>query len=90
MITVERRHTLGKELAKSKAESGLTKATGQYKLKVKGEWDGDTYKIKSPGTGQCTVTDESVKIEIDLPFWASPWAADVTEKLNSELDALLK
>jgi putative polyhydroxyalkanoate system protein len=90
MITVERKHALGKELAKQKAEAGLVKATSQYKLKVKGEWDGDTYKIKSPGSGQCTVTDDTIKIEIDLPFWAAPWAADVTAKLNAELDALLK
>ena len=86
-IDISKSHTLGKETAKTRASGLLDKLKESYG--IKGTWAGDVFKIEKPVTGNCTVTDTAVRIELDLPMMMRPMKGKIEERVNSELGKAL-
>lgn len=92
-IEIERKHTLGKDIAKERAEK-LAKGM-EAKLGIQWKWDGDKIKFDAPsGTakgakGIVAVTDANVRVEIDLPFLLRAVKGSIETRVNDELNKLM-
>lgn len=86
-IDISKNHKLGKDTAKERATALLGKLQESYG--IKGAWAGDVFKIEKPVTGNCTVTDTSVRIELDLPLMMRPMKGKIETRVNDELDKAL-
>lgn len=86
-IDISRNHNLGKEEAKKRANAILERMKGS--TGIKGSWSGDRFDITAPAKGVFTVTDNSVRIEIDLPMLMRPLKGKIESKINEELDRSL-
>lgn len=92
-IDIRRSHTLGKEVAKQKAES-LAKGM-ETKLGIRWRWEGDKIKFDAPSgaakgaTGNVGVTDSEVRVEIDLPFLLRAVKGTIEGRVNDELNKLM-
>lgn len=92
-IDIRRSHTLGKEIAKQKAES-LAKGM-EAKLGIRWRWEGDHIKFDAPSgaakgaTGQVGVTDSDVHVAIDLPFLLRAVKGTIETRVNDELNKLM-
>jgi putative polyhydroxyalkanoate system protein len=92
-IDIKRNHTLGKEVAKQKAES-LAKGM-ESKMGIRWKWDGDRIKFDAPSgaakgaTGQVSVADNEVHVEIDLPFLLRAVKGTIHDRVNDELNKLM-
>jgi len=86
-IDISRGHKLGKEEAKNRANQILGRLKDGYG--IKGEWAGDKFDITAPAKGTFTVTDASVRLEIDLPFMLRPIKGKIEAKVNEEFDRSL-
>lgn len=92
-IEIERKHTLGKDIAKERAEK-LAKGM-EAKLGIQWKWDGDKIKFDAPsGTakgakGLVAVTDGNVRVEIDLPFLLRAVKGTIETRVNDELNKLM-
>ena len=89
-IDIKRNHTLGLEAAKTKAAE---LADGmKEKLGIVWRWEGNLIKFDAPSgmakgaTGQVTVSDTSIRVEIDLPFLLRPMKGMVEGKVTEKLD----
>jgi putative polyhydroxyalkanoate system protein len=89
-IDIKRNHSLGLETAKTKAAE---LADGMKdKLGIVWRWDGNQIKFDAPSgmakgaTGQVTVSDTSIRVEIDLPFMLRPMKGMVEGKVTEKLD----
>ncbi len=87
-IDISRNHALGKDTAKTRANDLLGKMKDSYG--IKGAWAGDVFKIDAPAKGTCTVTDASVRIEIDLPMMMRPLKGKIETRITDELEKALK
>lgn len=85
-IDISRGHKLGKEEAKNRANQILGRLKDQG---IKGSWIGDKFDITSPATGTFTVSDTSVRLELDLPFLLRPIKGKIEQKVNEEFDRSL-
>jgi putative polyhydroxyalkanoate system protein len=92
-IDISRSHSLGLDEAKTRAEKlaeGL-----KSKMGLGYSWDADRIRFKGDGgaakgvTGTMSVTDSSIRIEIDLPFMMKPMKGMISGKVNEQLDKLL-
>ncbi|MBK8251740.1 MAG: polyhydroxyalkanoic acid system family protein [Polyangiaceae bacterium] len=92
-IDIRRSHSLGKEVAKQKAET-LAKGM-ESKLGIVWRWEGDNIKFNAPSgaakgaTGQVTVSDSEVRVEIDLPFLLRAVKGSIETRVNDELNKLM-
>lgn len=92
-IDIRRQHTLGKDVAKQKAET-LAKGM-ESKLGIRWNWQGDHIKFDAPSgaakgaTGQVSVTDSDVRVEIDLPFLLRAVKGTIETRVNDELNKLM-
>lgn len=92
-IDIRRQHTLGKDVAKQKAES-LAKGM-EAKLGIRWHWEGDKIKFDAPSgaakgaTGQVGVSDSEVRVEIDLPFLLRAVKGTIEGRVNEELNKLM-
>lgn len=92
-IDIRRQHTLGKDVAKQKAET-LAKGM-ESKLGIRWSWQGDHIKFDAPSgaakgaTGQVSVTDSDVRVEIDLPFLLRAVKGTIETRVNDELNKLM-
>ncbi len=92
-IDIRRSHTLGKEVAKQKAES-LAKGM-ETKLGIRWRWEGDKITFDAPSgaakgaTGNVGVTDSEVRVEIDLPFLLRAVKGTIEGRVNDELNKLM-
>jgi putative polyhydroxyalkanoate system protein len=82
-IDISRNHTLGRDEAKNRANAVLERMKPQG---IKGTWHGDVFDIESPAKGTFKVTDNTLRIEIDLPFVLRPLKSKIESKINAELD----
>lgn len=87
-IDISRSHSLGKDTAKQRSEQVLKRLEGSYG--IKGAWAGDVFKIDAPVKGNYTVTESSVRVELDLPFLMKPMKGKIEERIESELSSSLK
>jgi putative polyhydroxyalkanoate system protein len=86
-IDVTRNHTLGKDEAKKRANQVLDRLKDGYG--IKGTWAGDKFDITAPAKGTFTVSESSVRVEIDLPLMMRPLKGKIEEKVHQELDRSL-
>ena len=92
-IDVRRTHALPKDEAKRRAED-LAKSM-QQKLDLDWRWDGDRILFEAPrgaakGTkGTVDVTDQDVRVQIDLPLMMRMLKGTVESKVNEKLAQLL-
>ncbi len=92
-IDIERQHTLGRDVARERAEklaSGM-----QAKLGIDWKWDGDKIKFNASSgaakgaTGTVSVDDKKVRVEIDLPFLLRAVKGTIETRVNDELNKLM-
>jgi putative polyhydroxyalkanoate system protein len=92
-IDIRRSHTLGKDVAKQKAET-LAKGM-ETKMGIRWHWEGDKIKFDAPSgaakgaTGVVGVTDTEVRVEIDLPFLLKAIKGTIEGRVNDELNKLM-
>lgn len=92
-IDIKRNHTLGIETAKKTAEN---LADGmKEKLGIVWRWSGNDIKFDAPSgmakgaSGVVSVTESTIRVEIDLPFLLRPMKGTVEDKVNEKLDKAL-
>jgi putative polyhydroxyalkanoate system protein len=91
-IEMERRHTLGKEAARTKAEELADRM--KEKIGIEWAWVGDSIKFESKSgaakgaKGKVDVTDTSIRVEVDLPFMLRPLKGMVESRIREKLDNL--
>ena len=91
-IDIRRSHSVGKDVARQKAEE-LAKDM-QDKLGIRWGWEGDKIKFDAPSgaakgaTGTVSVEESSVRVEIDLPFLLRAVKGTVEGKVNDKLNAI--
>lgn len=92
-IDITRNHTLPLETAKTKAEE-LAKSMAD-KFGIAWKWDANTIRFDATsgaakGTkGEVSVTEKSVRVEIDLPFMLRMLKGTIEGKVQEKLDALV-
>ncbi len=92
-IDVRRHHTLPREEAKKRAEA-LANAM-QQKLELDWSWQGDRIVFEASrgaakGTkGSVDVTDDEVRVQIDLPFLLRVMKGTIESKVNDKLNQFL-
>ena len=87
-ITVEREHTLGKELARAKAEQLARKLEDKYG--VESSWAGDTLKLKRAGVnGTVLVAEDSLRIDVKLGLLMSAMSGTIKSEIEKALDKAL-
>jgi putative polyhydroxyalkanoate system protein len=92
-IDVTRAHSLPKAEAKNKAEEFAKSMQERFQLDWR--WDGDSITFDAPsgaakGTkGSVTVSDSSVRVQIDLPFILRVMKGTIEAKVDEKLTKLL-
>jgi len=92
-IDISRAHSLAKDVARSRAED-LAKSM-ETKLGLSWKWNGDQIKFEAPSgvakgtTGDVTVTDDKVRVTVDLPFMLRVMKGTIEDKINEKLNQLL-
>ena len=87
-IDIRRSHSIGKDAARKAAEGIAAKL--KDKLSVTYRWDGDDLKFERTGAnGRIHVTDNEVRVEVDLGFLLKPMKGKVEQKVNQYLDEAL-
>lgn len=82
-IDISHNHSLGKDTAKTKAGEVIEKIRGEFG--VQGNWDGDVFKITKPTTGTFTVTDTTVRVQVELGFALRMIKGKIEDRIKSEL-----
>lgn len=91
-IEMERRHTLSKDEARKKAEDLADKM--KEKIGIEWAWHSDTIKFEAKSgaakgaKGKVDVTDNLIRVEVDLPFLLRPLKGMVESKIKEKLDAI--
>jgi putative polyhydroxyalkanoate system protein len=91
-IEMEKKHALGKDEARKKAEELADKM--KEKLGITWAWSGDriNFEAKSGAAkgskGFVNVSDSAIRVEVDLPFMLRPLKGMVESKIKEKLDAL--
>jgi putative polyhydroxyalkanoate system protein len=92
-IDITREHSLSKDEAKKRAEE-LAKSL-QSRFSLDWRWEGDAIRFDAPtgpakGTkGEVSVSDKSVRVQIDLPFLLKMVKGTVETKVHEKLKQLL-
>lgn len=87
-IDVSRSHTMGKDRAREAAE-GIAKRL-ENKLDIKYRWEGDDLKFERTGAkGTIFVTDDKVRVAVDLGMMLRPMKGTVEQKIKQYLDEAL-
>ena len=96
-ITVEVPHTLGLAAAKARVGGGIGKLAGMFPggAAVDHRWEGDTMHFTVAALGQriasrLTVSENTVRAEVDLPPFLALFADKIRAKLAKEAPGLLK
>jgi putative polyhydroxyalkanoate system protein len=91
-IEMEKRHTIGKEEARKKAEELADRM--KEKIGIEWAWSGDTIKFEAKSgaakgaKGNVAVTDTNIRVEVDLPFMLRPLKGMVEGKIKEKLDTI--
>ena len=88
-IDIRRTHAIGKDKARKAAEGVAERL--KEKLEVKYRWEGDDLTFERTGaSGRIHVTDNEVRVEVDLNFLLRPMKGKVEQKVHQYLDEALK
>ena len=87
-ISVERKHNLGREAARAKAESLVEKLSREYDLKA--EWQGDRVDVSRSGAkGSVLIGDDSIRVELKLGMMLSMISGSIQSGIERALDKAL-
>jgi putative polyhydroxyalkanoate system protein len=92
-IDITRTHSLSKDEARKRAEDFARSMETRFALRWK--WVGDAIAFDAPsgaakGTkGEVAVTENSVRVQIDLPFLLRAIKGTIESKVNEKLDGFL-
>ena len=87
-ISVERRHSLGREAARQKAEALVERLAREYDLKA--QWEGDTVQVKRSGAnGSIRIGDDSIRVELKLGMMLSMMGGTIKAEIERALDKAL-
>jgi putative polyhydroxyalkanoate system protein len=92
-IDITRTHVLPKDEARKRAEEFAKSMESRFALRWK--WVGDAICFDAPsgaakGTkGEVSVTDRSVRVQIDLPLLLRAIKGTIESKVNEKLDGFL-
>lgn len=88
-IIVERTHTLGRALAREKAEVLAAKLASDYGVRC--EWQGDVLEVRRSGAdGRFEVEDDRVRVLLNLGLLLSAMGSSVKAQIEHALDKALK
>ena len=89
-ISIAHKHGLTLDEAKTKTESIVDDVLADFPSLIdKINWNGDKTRadLKGKGfSGLFAVTDEAMKIDIDLKFFAKPFKSKVEEKIQNRIE----
>jgi putative polyhydroxyalkanoate system protein len=87
-IRVERKHQLGREVARQKAERLVDKLVSKYDMNA--QWKGDVVELKRSGvTGQVAVGDDTVVVELKLGMMLAMMGPMIESEVDRALDKAL-
>ncbi len=92
-IDIKRSHTLGLDIAKTKAEE---LAKGLEQIGIQWRWQGDDIAFEAASgvakgaKGTVAVDAANIRVAIDLPFLLKAMKGTIEQKVNAKLDALIK
>ena len=87
-ISVERKHSLGREAARAKAEALVEKLSREYDLKA--DWQGDRVDVwRSGAKGSVLIGDDSIRVELKLGMMLSMMSASIQSGIERALDKAL-
>lgn len=87
-IRVERKHNLGREAARQKAEVVVDKLVQRYD--VQATWQGDTVAVKRSGAnGTVKIDDDAIRIELKLGMMLSMMSSTIQSEIEKALDKAL-
>lgn len=91
-IEMERRHSLGREAARKKAEELADRM--KEKIGIEWAWAGDSIKFEARSgaakgaKGKVDVSDTVIRVEVDLPLMLRPLKGMVEGKIKEKLDTI--
>ena len=84
-ISVERKHSLGREAARAKAEALVDKLSREYDLKA--SWNGDRVDVtRSGANGSVQIFDDSIRVELKLGMMLSMMGGTIKGEIERALD----
>ncbi|MGE8388462.1 MAG: polyhydroxyalkanoic acid system family protein [Pseudomonas sp.] len=87
-ISVERKHSLGREAARAKAEALVDKLSREYDLKA--TWNGDRVDVaRSGANGTVHIGDDSIRVELKLGMMLSMMSGTIKGEIERALDKAL-
>jgi putative polyhydroxyalkanoate system protein len=87
-ISVERKHNLGRDAARQKAEVVVDKLVQRYD--VQATWQGDTVAVKRSGAnGTVKIDDDAIRIELKLGMMLSMMSGTIQSEIEKALDKAL-
>ena len=92
-IDINRKHSLGMDVAREKAEQLALDM--EQKLKIQWQWQGDAIHFKAEkgaakgAKGQVKVSATDVRVEIDLPFLLRAMKGVISGKVEAKLNELM-
>ncbi len=88
-INVERSHSLGRALAREKAEQLAERLAREYEVRYR--WSGDTLEFKRSGAdGRIEVGDDRVSVQLNLGLLLSALSGSIKREIEDVLDQSLK
>ena len=88
-ISVERKHSLGRDAARQKAEVVVDKLIERYDVKAR--WEGDTVQVKRSGAnGTVKIDDDSIRIDLKLGMMLSMLSGTIQSEIEKALDKALQ
>ncbi|EIK96868.1 hypothetical protein PMM47T1_09421 [Pseudomonas sp. M47T1] len=88
-ISVERKHSLGREAARQKAEVLVDKLASEYDLQAR--WEGDTVEVKRSGaSGTIRVGDDTIRVDLKLGMMLSIMGSSIKGEIEKALDKALQ
>ena len=88
-ITVERPHTLGREVAREKAEQLAERLARESDVRYR--WNGDNLEFKRSGAdGRIEVHEHSVRVQLSLGLLLSAMSSSIKREIEEVLDKNLQ
>ncbi len=87
-ISVERKHSLGRDAARAKAEALVDKLAREYDLKA--TWSGDRVDVaRSGASGSVQIFDDSIRVDLKLGMMLSIMGSSIKSEIERALDKAL-
>ncbi|WP_288650469.1 polyhydroxyalkanoic acid system family protein [Pseudomonas sp. UBA5568] len=87
-ISVERKHTLGRDAARAKAQALVDRLSREYDLKA--SWDGDRVDVaRSGANGSVHIGQDSIRVDLKLGMMMSMMSGTIRGEIERALDKAL-